>query len=153
MRSHTVNPFGKKRLSLLKVSIALIVFLFSCNTVQSMERFYSYRASPQISFKTNKIKAEVFFLFEQTLIEGGINIIRRKVISANRYLYEITPKYGYSRDWDFYEGELILFHDLTNNNYLLESVSLGSGSPDIEEVGDEFISELIITPFKAKISE
>ena len=72
-----------------------------------------------------------------------------KVISANRYLYEITPKYGYSRDWDFYDGELILFHDLTNNNYLLESVSLGSGSPDIEEVGDEIISELITCASKS----
>jgi hypothetical protein len=148
-----MNPFMKNEFNLMKVSFALIVFIFTGIPAQSTTMLYSYDASPQIRFETKKIKAEVFFLFEQTLFENGINVKRREVISANRYLYVITPNYGISSDLDFWHGELFLFHDFSNKYYLLESVSFESGNSNIGEVGDKIISELIIIPFKSKIAE
>jgi hypothetical protein len=72
------------------------------------------------------------------------------VSGENRYLYEITLRY---KDIYIYGGELVLFHEIESDNYVFERVILGSAGYAIMELGDEIVSDLIINPFKAKVSE
>jgi hypothetical protein len=148
MKKRLYHIYLDKRYFLIRVSFALLAFLLTSYFAQSFSKLYVYE-SPKITIETKKLKAEVFFLFEQTLFESGFKVYRHKVIGKNRYLYEITLRYK-NIDSD---GELILFHDIDNDNYVLERVLFESGTHGIEELGDKIVADLIINPFKAKISD
>ncbi len=151
MKKHLFNLYFDRRYSLIRISFVFMFFLFSSHVTQAgTKKAKVVEVSPNIPIETDKIKAEVLFVFEQTLIESGFNITRHKVVSENRYLYEITPRY---KNIDIYGGELVLFHGIESNNYVLERVSFVSRHYELEELGDEIVSDLIINPFKAKVSE
>ena len=142
-----------KRYSLIGISFVFMFFLFSSHVTQSLSILFAYEASPNIPIETDKNKAEVLFAFEQTLIESGFKITRHWVTGKNRYLYEITLRYK-NRDRYVSHGELVLFHEIESDTYILERVLLEHwNSPEIEELGDEIVTNLIINPFKAKVSE
>jgi hypothetical protein len=148
MKKHLFKLSFDKRYSLIRKLFVILIFLFFSHIAQSTTYIYVYEVSPNISIETDKNKAEVLFVFEQTIIENGFIITRHKVVGENRYSYEITLNDGY-----YIDGELILFYELENDKYLLERVTFESGFPDIEESGDEIVSDLIVIPFKAKISD
>lgn len=149
MKKRLCNHCIGKRYSLIIISFAFIIFLFTSHSTQSMSRIYRYNVSPNISIETDKIKAEVLYVFEQTLIESGFKITRHIVSDKNRYLYKITLLYKNINN----RGELILFHGIDSDNYVLERVLFESREPGIEDLGDEIVTNLIINPFKAKVSE
>ena len=154
MKKRLFNFSFDKKYSLIRISFVFLIFLSSSHVTQSMERVKEvlrYEVSPNIPIETTKNKAEVLFLFEQTLIESGFSIARHKVVRENKYLYNITSIYNYV---DIHGVELVLFHKIVSNNYVLERVSFEYWhSPEIEELGNKIVSDLIITPFKAKVSE
>jgi hypothetical protein len=150
MKRRLFNLSFNKRYSFIRILFVIIIFLFSSHVTQSTIRFVTYEVNPNVPIKTDKIKAEVLFIFEQTLIESGFEIDSHVVSGENRYVYVISLSY---KDIHIYGGELVLFHAMQSNIYILERVLFGSTRSAINELGDEIVSDLIITPFKAKVSE
>ena len=156
MKKRLFNLSFNKRYSLIRISFVFMIFMFSSHATQSRTPYFVYEVSPNIQIETHKIKAEVLFVFEQTLIESGFKITRHRVIGKNRYLYEITLRYKNFDDiyyGDIYHGELILFCEIGSDNYVLERVLFKSSDLEIDQLGEEIVSNLIINPFKAKVSE